>query len=145
MNHYRQKAERYKLLEHYARRRLAELTDWEIYQLVIPDRAEPVIETAIDQMIQLVKQMRTVLETLVEQAALLHAVYSVPSKADAYEQARLRFSKYPPYMMREYRDMLAQIQQELEIDTIWETLMEDKEFNHGSDDNDDNDDTQPVG
>jgi len=143
MNHYRQKAERYKLLEQHARRRLAELTDWEIYQLVIPDRAEPVIETAIDQMIQLVKQMRTVLETLVEQAALLHAVYSVPSKADAYEQARQRFPRHPPYMMREYREMLSQIQQELEIDTIWETLMEDKKHNHGSDD-DDNDDAQPV-
>jgi len=144
MNHYRQKAERYKLLEQHARRRLAELAEWEIYQLVIPDRAEPIIETAIDQMIQLAKQMREVLETLVEQAALLHAVYSVPSKADAYEQARLRFPKHPPYMMREYRDLLAQIQQELDIDTIWETLMADKELNHNPDD-DDNDDAQPVG
>jgi len=144
MNHYRQKAKRYKLLEQHARRRLAELTEWDIYQLVIPDRAEPIIETAIDQMIQLAKQMREVLETLVEQAALLHAVYSVPSKADAYEQARLRFPKHPPYMMREYREMLSQIQQELEIDTVWETLMENSESNHSSDD-DDNDDAQPVG
>jgi len=143
MNHYRQKAERYKLLEQHARRRLAELTEWEIYQLVIPDRAEPIIETAIDQMIQLAKQMREVLETLIEQAALLHAVYSVPSKADAYEQARLRFPKHPPYMMREYREMLLQIQQELEIDTILETLMEDKKPNYDSDD-DDTDDAQPV-
>jgi len=140
MNHYHQKAERYKLLEQHARRRLAELTEWDIYQLVIPDRAEPIVETAIDQLIQLAKQMREVLETLIEQAALL---YSVPSKADAYEQARLRFPKHPPYMMREYRDMLAQIQQELEIDTVWETLMNDTEPNRGSDD-DDNDNAQPV-
>jgi len=110
---------------------------------VIPDRAEPIVETAIDQLIQLAKQMREVLETLIEQAALLYAVYSVPSKADAYEQARLRFPKHPPYMMREYRDMLAQIQQELEIDTVWETLMNDTEPNRGSDD-DDNDNAQPV-
>jgi len=136
MKHYENKRERYRLLEQYARRQLERLIELDIYQLVIPDRSEPVVEAAIDQAIRLTQQLREVLETIADQSALLHAVYSVPSKADAYEQARERFPKHPPYMMREYRQLLAQFQQELDMDTVVEQLLSDSE-----NDTDDDEDT----
>ena len=140
MKHYENKRERYRLLEQYARRQLERLTELDIYQLVIPDRSEPVVEAAIDQAIRLTQQLREVLETIADQSALLHAVYSVPSKADAYEQARERFPKHPPYMMREYRQLLAQLQQELDIDTVVEQLLSDSE-NDTDNDTDNDEDT----
>ena len=140
MKHYENKRERYRLLEQYARRQLERLIELDIYQLVIPDRSEPVVEAAIDQAIRLTQQLREVLETIADQSALLHAVYSVPSKADAYEQARERFPKHPPYMMREYRQLLAQLQQELDIDTVVEQLLSDSE-NDTDNDTDNDEDT----
>jgi len=125
VQHYTHKRERYRILQEHAERQLEQLRDLELYALIIPDRSEPVIENAIDQVSQLSQQLREALELLAEQAKLLHAIYSVPSKADAYEQARERFPKYPPYMMREYRELLAQLQQELEIDTALEQLLRD--------------------
>jgi len=127
MKHYENKRERYRLLEQYARRQLERLIELDIYRLVIEDPSEPVIEAAINQVIRLTQQLREVLETIADQSAQLYAVYSVPSKADAYEQARKRFPKHPPYMMREYRQLLAQLQQELEIDTALEQLLSDSE------------------
>ena len=71
------------------------------------------------------------MELLAEQAGLLYGIYSVPSKADAYEQARERFPEYPPYMMREYRELLNQLQQELEVDTAFEQLLRDDDDDSG--------------
>ena len=131
MQHYTHKRERYRILQKHAERQLEQLRDLELYALIIPDRSEPVIENAIDQVSQLSQQLREALELLAEQARLLHAIYSVPSKADAYEQAKQRFPKYPPYMMREYRELLAQLQQELEIDTALEQLLRDDDDESG--------------
>ena len=125
MQHYTHKRERYRILQEHAERQLKQLRDLELYTLIIPDRSEPIIENAIDQVMRLSQQLRETLELLAEQAGLLYGIYSVPSKADAYEQARERFPKYPPYMMREYRELLAQLQQELEIDTALEQLLRD--------------------
>ncbi len=127
MQHYTEKRERYRILQQHAQHQLQQLRDLELYALIIPDRTEPAIESAIDQVMQLSKQLRETLELLAEQAGLLYAIYSVPSKADAYEQARERFPKHPPYMMREYRELLNQILQELEIDTAFEQLLHDDE------------------
>ena len=131
MEHYIHKRERYRILQEHARRQLEQLRDLELYALIIPDRSEPVIENAIDQVMRLSQQLRKTLELLAEQAALLYAIYSVPSKADAYEQAKQRFPKYPPYMMREYRELLSQLQQELEIDTALEQLLHDNDDDSG--------------
>jgi len=139
MKHYENKRERYRLLEQYARQQLEQLLELDIFQLLIPDRAEPVVETAIDQVIRLARELREVLETIADQSALLYAVYSVPSKADAYEQARQRFPKHPPYMMREYRKLLEQFHQELTIDTAWEQLLSDPERTETDDDDDNTD------
>jgi len=131
VQHYTHKRERYRILQEHAKRQLEQLRDLELYALIIPDRSEPVIENAIDQVMRLSQQLREALELLAEQARLLHAIYSVPSKADAYEQARSRFPKYPPYMMREYRELLSQLQQELEIDTALEQLLRDDDDESG--------------
>ena len=131
MEHYIHKRERYRILQEHAQRQLEQLRDLELYALIIPDRSEPVIENAIDQVMRLSQQLRKTLELLAEQAALLYAIYSVPSKADAYEQAKQRFPKYPPYMMREYRELLSQLQQELEIDTALEQLLHDNDNDSG--------------
>jgi len=131
VQHYTHKRERYRILQEHAKRQLEQLRDLELYTLIIPDRSEPIIENAIDQVMRLSQQLREALELLAEQAGLLHAIYSVPSKADAYEQARERFPKYPPYMMREYRELLAQLQQELEIDTALEQLLRDDDDESG--------------
>jgi len=131
MQHYIYKRERYRILQEHAEHQLKQLHDLELYALIIPDRSEPVIESAIDQVMLLSKQLREALKLLAEQAALLYAIYSVPSKADAYEQARERFPKYPPYMMREYRELLNQLQQELEIDTALEQLLHDDDKDSG--------------
>jgi len=131
VEHYIHKRERYRILQEHARRQLEQLRDLELYALIIPDRSEPVIENAIDQVMRLSQQLRKTLELLAEQAALLYAIYSVPSKADAYEQAKQRFPKYPPYMMREYRELLSQLQQELEIDTALEQLLHDNDDDSG--------------
>jgi len=131
VQHYTHKRERYRILKEHAERQLKQLCDLELYALIIPDRSEPIIENAIDQVMRLSQQLREALELLAEQAGLLHAIYSVPSKADAYEQARERFPKYPPYMMREYRELLAQLQQELEIDTALEQLLRDDDDESG--------------
>ena len=131
MEHYIHKRERYRILQEHAQRQLEQLRDLELYALIIPDRSEPVIENAIDQVMRLSQQLRKTLELLAEQAALLYAIYSVPSKADAYEQAKQRFPKYPPYMMREYRELLSQLQQELEIDTALEQLLHDNDDDSG--------------
>jgi len=125
VQHYTHKRERYRILQEHAKRQLEQLRDLELYTLIIPDRSEPIIENAIDQVMRLSQQLRETLELLAEQAGLLYGIYSVPSKADAYEQAKQRFPKYPPYMMREYRELLAQLQQELEIDTALEQLLRD--------------------
>ena len=131
MEHYIHKRERYRILQEHAQRQLEQLRDLELYALIIPDRSEPVIENAIDQVMRLSQQLRKTLELLAEQAALLYAIYSVPSKADAYEQAKQRFPKYPPYMMREYRELLSQLQQELKIDTALEQLLHDNDNDSG--------------
>jgi len=131
VEHYIHKRERYRILQEHAQRQLEQLRDLELYALIIPDRSEPVIENAIDQVMRLSQQLRKTLELLAEQAALLYAIYSVPSKADAYEQAKQRFPKYPPYMMREYRELLSQLQQELEIDTALEQLLHDNDNDSG--------------
>ena len=131
MQHYNHKRERYRILQEHAKRQLEQLRDLELYALIIPDRSEPVIESAIDQAMRLSQQLRETLELLAEQAGLLYAIYSVPSKADAYEQARQRFPKYPPYMMREYRELLSELQQELKIDTALEELLHDDDNDSG--------------
>ena len=131
MQHYTHKRERYRILQEHAKRQLEQLCDLELYALIIPDRSEPIIENAIDQVRQLSQQLREVLELLAEQAGLLYGIYSVPSKADAYEQARERFPEYPPYMMREYRELLNQLQQELEVDTAFEQLLRDDDDDSG--------------
>jgi hypothetical protein len=131
MQHYTHKRERYRILQEHAKRRLQQLHELELYALIIPDRSEPIIENAIDQVVRLAQQLRETLELLAEQAGLLYGIYSVPSKADAYEQARERFPKYPPYMMREYRELLNQLQQELEIDTALEHLLRDDDDDSG--------------
>jgi len=131
MQHYTHKRERYRILQEHAERQLEQLRDLELYALIIPDRSEPVIENAIDQVMRLSQQLRETLELLAEQAGRLYAIYSVPSKADAYEQAKERFPKYPPYMMREYRELLNQLQQELEIDTVLEELLHDDDKDSG--------------
>jgi len=131
VQHYVQKRERYRILQEHARRQLEQLRDLELYALIIPDRSEPIIENAIDQVMRLSQQLRETLKLLAEQAELLYGIYSVPSKADAYEQARERFPKYPPYMMREYRELLSQLQQELEIDTAIEQLLHDNDDENG--------------
>jgi len=131
VEHYIHKRERYRILQEHAQRQLEQLRDLELYALIIPDRSEPVIENAIDQVMRLSQQLRKTLELLAEQAALLYAIYSVPSKADAYEQAKQRFPKYPPYMMREYRELLSQLQQELKIDTALEQLLHDNDNDSG--------------
>jgi hypothetical protein len=131
VQHYTHKRERYRILQEHAKRQLEQLCNLELYALIIPDRSEPVIENTIDQVMRLSQQLRETLELLAEQAGLLHAIYSVPSKADAYEQARKRFPNHPPYMMREYRELLNQLQQELEIDTALEQLLRDEDDNSG--------------
>jgi len=131
VQHYTHKRERYRILQEHAERQLEQLRDLELYALIIPDRSEPIIENAIDQVMRLSQQLRETLELLAEQAGLLYGIYSVPSKADAYEQAKQRFPKYPPYMMREYRELLAQLQQELEIDTALEQLLRDDDDESG--------------
>jgi hypothetical protein len=131
VQHYIHKRERYRILQEHAKRQLEQLRDLELYALIIPDRSEPIIENAIDQVMRLSQQLRETLELLAEQAGLLYGIYSVPSKADAYEQARKRFPKYPPYMMREYRELLSQLQQELEIDTAIEQLLHDDDDDSG--------------
>jgi hypothetical protein len=131
VQHYTHKRERYRILQEHAKRQLEQLRDLELYALIIPDRSEPVIESAIDQAMRLAQQLRETLELLAEQAGLLYAIYSVPSKADAYEQARARFPKYPPYMMREYRELLSELRQELEIDTALEQLLHDDDDDSG--------------
>jgi flagellar biosynthesis/type III secretory pathway protein FliH len=131
VQHYAHKRERYRILQKHAERQLEQLRDLELYALIIPDRSEPVIENAIDQVMQLSQQLRETLELLAEQAGQLYAIYSVPSKADAYEQAKQRFPKYPPYMMREYRELLSELQQELEIDTALEQLLRDDDDESG--------------
>jgi len=131
MQHYAHKRERYRILHEHAKRQLEQLRGLELYALIIPDRSEPVIENAIDQVMRLSQQLREALELLAEQAGLLYAIYSVPSKADAYEQAKQRFPKYPPYMMREYRELLSELQQELEIDTALEKLLRDDDNESG--------------
>lgn len=131
MQHYNQKRERYRILQEYAERKLQQLRDLEIYTLIIPDHSEPIVESTIDQVMRLSEQLRQALELLAEQAGRLHAIYSVPSKADAYEQAKQRFPKHPPYMMREYRELLNELQQELEIDTALEQLLRDDDKDSG--------------
>jgi hypothetical protein len=131
VQHYIHKRERYRILQEHAKRQLEQLRDLELYALIIPDRSEPIIENAIDQVMRLSQQLRETLKLLAEQAGLLYGIYSVPSKADAYEQARERFPKYPPYMMREYRELLSQLQQELEIDTALEQLLHDDDDDSG--------------
>jgi hypothetical protein len=131
VQHYNQKRERYRILKEHAEHQLEKLRELEIYALIIPDRSEPTVETMIDQVMRLSQQLREALELLAEQASQLYAIYSVPSKADAYEQARERFPKYPPYMMREYRELLNELQQELEIDTALEQLLRDDDKDSG--------------
>jgi hypothetical protein len=131
VQHYTHKRERYRILHEHAERQLKQLRDLELYTLIIPDRSEPIIENAIDQVMRLSQQLRETLELLAEQAELLYRIYSVPSKADAYEQAKQRFPKYPPYMMREYRELFSQLQQELEIDTALEQLLRDDDDESG--------------
>jgi flagellar biosynthesis/type III secretory pathway protein FliH len=131
VQHYIHKCERYRILYEHAKRQLEQMRDLELYALIIPDRSEPVIESAIDQVMQLSQQLKAALELLAEQAEQLYRIYSVPSKADAYEQAKQRFPKYPPYMMREYRELLNELQQELEIDTAFEQLFRDEDNDSG--------------
>jgi hypothetical protein len=131
MQHYTHKRERYRILHEHAKRQLDQLRDLELYALIIPDRSEPIIENAIDQVMHLSHQLRETLEVLAHQAGLLYGIYSVPSKADAYEQARARFPKYPPYMMREYRELLNELQRELEVDTTFEQLLRDDDDESG--------------
>jgi hypothetical protein len=129
VQHYTHKRKRYRTLQRHAEHQLEKLRDLEIYTLLIPDRSEPMVESTIDQVIHLSQQLREALELLAEQAGLLYAIYSVPSKADAYEQAKQRFPRYPPYMMREYRELMNELRQELEIDTVLEQLLRDDDDN----------------